>query len=177
MRRGGGIGHNQRDRFPHEHWRKPTAAAAAIRAALSFRDQRAGGDTPPTSACAMPARLLRILDDLGHSVVARSADLATSVKVIHLSAGGVRVTLTAHRLQPRRAFAGHARIGTLSRPGRPGSGAVSPPCAADLRWSSSSEDHRSAILPNVARSPAVQSARPLTRENMQRRFCDGSPFG
>jgi hypothetical protein len=39
MRRCGGIGHNQRDRFPHQHGRKPTAAAAARRAAPSFRDQ------------------------------------------------------------------------------------------------------------------------------------------
>src|SRR4051812_10945718 len=42
----------------------------------------------------MSARLLRILADLGHPVVARSADLATSVKVIDLTLGGVRVTLT-----------------------------------------------------------------------------------
>src|SRR5690348_11449806 len=95
MRRGGGIGHNQRDRFPHQHWPKRTAAAAAMRATPSFRDQVAGGDTPPTSACAMSARLLRILADLGHPVVARSADLATSVKVIDLTVGGVCVTLTS----------------------------------------------------------------------------------
>jgi hypothetical protein len=37
---------------------------------------------------------LRILADLGHPVVARSPDLATSVKVIDLTVGGVRVTLT-----------------------------------------------------------------------------------
>jgi len=42
----------------------------------------------------MSARLLRILADLGHPVVARSPDLATSVKVIDLTVGGVRVTLT-----------------------------------------------------------------------------------
>jgi len=42
----------------------------------------------------MTARLLRILADLGHPVVARSADLAPSVKVIDLTVGGVRVTLT-----------------------------------------------------------------------------------
>src|SRR4051812_28511269 len=93
MRRGG-IGHNPRHQFCHQHWRKPTAAAAAMRAAPSFRDQRAGGDTAPTSACAMSARLLRILADPGHPVVARSANLATFVKVIDLTVGGVRVTLT-----------------------------------------------------------------------------------
>jgi hypothetical protein len=42
----------------------------------------------------MSARLLRILADLGHLVVARSPDPATSVKVIDLTVGGVRVTLT-----------------------------------------------------------------------------------
>src|SRR3954470_2706450 len=94
MRRGGGIGHSQRHRFPHQHWRKPTAAAAAMRAAPSFRDQIAGDDTPPTSACAMSARLLRILADLGHPVVAGSPDFARSVKVIDLTVGGVRVKLT-----------------------------------------------------------------------------------
>jgi hypothetical protein len=59
-------------------------------------NSQAGGDTPPTSACAMSAQLLRILADLGHHVVARSPspDLATSVKVIDLTVGGVRVTLT-----------------------------------------------------------------------------------
>jgi hypothetical protein len=42
----------------------------------------------------MSARLLRILAELGHPVVARCPDLATSVKVIDLTVGGVRVTLT-----------------------------------------------------------------------------------
>ena len=47
-----------------------------------------------TSASAMSARLLRILADLGHPAVAGSPDLARSVKVIDLTVGGVRVTLS-----------------------------------------------------------------------------------
>src|SRR5438067_11140457 len=42
----------------------------------------------------MSARLLRILADLGHPVVVGSPDLATSVKAIDLTVGGVRITLT-----------------------------------------------------------------------------------
>ena len=41
----------------------------------------------------MSAGLLRILADQGHPVVARSPDLATSVEVVGLIVGGVRVTL------------------------------------------------------------------------------------
>ena len=42
-------------------------------------------------------------------------------------------SILTFRQVPRRPFKGRR---PLSRPGRPGSGAVSPPCAADLRWSS-----------------------------------------
>jgi hypothetical protein len=39
MRRGGGMSHNRRDRFPHWHRRDPTAAAAATQAAPPSRSR------------------------------------------------------------------------------------------------------------------------------------------
>src|SRR3954470_11459159 len=48
--------------------------------------------SPALAGLDLPSQRFRA--DLGHPVVARSADLATSVKVIDLTVGGVRVTLT-----------------------------------------------------------------------------------